>query len=138
MNVIEMLGQSFKNNHGRELSATQVKEIVTILQAMQMQIAQDQVQIDAQTRILAASLDQHGGALDISSTMYAEAEQYVVEVEWDNEKDVINARIKVAVPTVPAEDNAAEGSGVSAVPVPDDEDGGDLAGEEDGDEEGQE
>jgi hypothetical protein len=136
MNVIEMLGKSAENNHGRELSATQVKEIIVILQAMQMQIAQDQSQLDAQTRILAASLDQHGGALDISSTMFAEAERYVVEAVWDAEKDVIHAR--VAVPKVSEEDAATEGSGLSVVSVSDDEDGGSLAGEEDGDEEGQE
>lgn len=140
MNVIERLAKSAQNNHGLEIHPTQVKELVAIIQAMQMQIANDQGRLEAQTRILAVALNQVGGALDIIPDLFAEAERYAVDVEWSEEGDNIRASLRLAdvvVPDVQQEGTAAANSDPGPVSVqPVDTGGRDESGEanEDGQE----
>ena len=121
MNVFERLAKSAENRHGLELSARQVQELVATIQAMQLQIANDQGRLEAQTRILAVSLNQIGGALDIAPDLFAEAENYVVDVEWSEEGDNIRASLRMAgvgVPEVSQDDAAASEGDSGTVPVP--------------------
>jgi len=127
MNVLEKLAKSAENNHGLELQAVHVKEIVTIMQGMQFQIANDQGRLEAQTRILTVALNQIGGALDIPTELFAEAESYIIDVEWNDEGSNIRASIRLAnveVPEVQEDSAASAGSGSSAVSVPADSAGG--------------
>lgn len=120
MNILEKLAKSAENNHGLQLSPVHVKEIVTIMQGMQFQIANDQGRLEAQTRILTVCLNQVGGALDIPSTLFSEAERYIIDIEWDDEGDNIRASIRVAdvdVPEVQEDNTAAPDSDSSDVPV---------------------
>lgn len=138
-NIFERLAKSAENNHGLEIHPTQVRELVATIQAMQMQIANDQGRLEAQTRILAVCLNQIGGALDIPAELFGEAENYIIDVEWNEEGDNIRASLRVAnvdVPEVQDDAAAASGSDGSAVPVSD----GDSGGAEDGqaDEDGEE
>lgn len=115
MNVIELLAKSAESNHGREFEPTQIKEIVTILQGMQYQIANDQGRLDALTRILAVSLNQLGGALDIAAETFADAEHYIVDANWDHEEEgsIVHVSIrpsKVEVPELSEDSGAAEES----------------------------
>ena len=120
MNVFERLAKSAESRHGLELQARQVQELVATMQAMQMQIANDQGRLEAQTRILAVALNQVGGALDIDPSLFAQAEAYIVDVEWSDEGDNIRASLRMAdvgVPEVSQDGAAASGSGDGAVPV---------------------
>lgn len=132
MNVFQKLAKSAENRHGLELQATQVQELVATLQAMQLQIANDNARMDAQTRILAVALNHAGGAIDIAAELFAEAENYVVDVSWNEEGDEIRASIRMAdveVSEVPAEGDAAAESDSSTVPVSEDDSGGQQDGE---------
>ena len=138
MNVLEMLAASAQNNHGRTLQPTHVKEIVTILQGMQYQIASDNGRLDALTRILAVTLNQLGGALDIDPSLFAQAENYVVDVEWETEEEgsVIHVQIRdagVDLPEMQEEDEAAEGDLADVLPLLPDEDELGTDGVEDSD-----
>ena len=120
MNVFEKLAKSAENRHGLELQPTQVQELVATLQAMQLQIANDQGRTEALSRILVVSLNQVGGALNIPSELFAEAERYVIDVTWDDNGEEIHASIRLAdvgVPEVPEDGAAAPISDGSAVPV---------------------
>jgi len=119
MNVIEALAKAAEQNHGRELQPRQVRELVTIMQAMQQEIAVQQARADGTTRIAAVALNQIGGRLRIVPDMYIEAEQYAVRVEWndDEEGDIIDVTL---IKETPAAD-----VGVSAVQEGDDSDDGD-------------
>jgi len=124
MNVIEKLAKSAEVNHGLQLQPIHVKEIVTILQGMQMQIASDQGRSDALTRILAVTLNQLGGAIDIEPELFADAEHYAVNVDWDDEAEgaVIHAtltRSNLDVPEVQDNGGTASDSEADVVPVPD-------------------
>ena len=127
MNVIERLAQSAKVNHGLQLEPRNVKEIVTILQGMQMQIAADQGRSDALTRILAVCLNQIGGTIDIEPELFADAEHYAVNVKWDEDDEgaIIHAtltRSEVDVPEVPKDSEATSGGGSNLMPVSKSED----------------
>ena len=138
MNVIEMLAKSAQNNHGRSFAPTQIREIVTIMQGMQYQIANDNARLDALTRILAVSLNQQGGALDIDAEVFADAENYAVDAEWDHEEEGstihVSIRPNVDMPPMPEEDEAAEGDLADVLPVFSDEDESGTDGVEDSDE----
>ena len=136
MNVFQKLAKSAESRHGLELQATQVQELVATIQAMQMQIANDQGRLEAQTRILAVALNHIGGAIDIASELFSQAENYVIDVEWDEEGDTIRASLRLAgvdVPEMPEEEPTASVSGGDAVPLHTDEDGGETDGEADED-----
>jgi hypothetical protein len=136
MNVFQKLAKSAENRHGLELQATQVQELVATMQAMQYQIANDQGRLEAQTRILAVALNQIGGSLDIAAELFSEAENYVIDVEWNDEGDTIRASLRLAdvvVPEVQEEDSAATDSTGDAVPLHTDEDGDEVDGEADED-----
>lgn len=136
MNILQKLAKSAEVGHGLELAPVHVKELVTVMQGMQYQIANDQGRLEAQTRILAVALNHVGGKLDIESQLFAEAENYVVNVEWEEEGDVIHASLglaDVAVPEVQDQDEAAPVSAGSAVPVQSGDSGGDEDGEADTD-----
>ncbi len=127
MNIIEKLAKSAEVNHGLQLQPTNVKEIVTILQGMQMQIASDQGRSDALTRILAVTLNQLGGAIDIEPELFADAEHYAVNVDWDEEEEgaIIHAtltRSNLDMSEVQPEGEAAIGGDVSELPVSEPED----------------
>lgn len=127
MNVFQKLAKSAESNHGLELQPIQVKELVTTLQAMQFQIANDQARAEALTRVLACALDQHGGALNIAATMFAEAENYVVTVDWSEDGEEIHARVElaeVAVPELQEDGEPASGSDLNRLPVQDGDSGG--------------
>lgn len=112
MNPIERLAKSVESGTGAMFDDKQVKELATILQAMQMQIASDQGKNEALIRILAVALNQVGGQLDIPVFMYAQAEKHIVDVEWSEEGDVIHASIRVADVDVPeVSEGAATASG---------------------------
>ncbi len=137
-NVLERLAKSAKNNHGLELFPTQVKEIVTIMQGMQYQIASDQGRTDALTRILAITLNQLGGSLDVHPDLFAEAEDYAIEVNWDDDEDVTEGIIHVSLirnmglPEVQEDGDTTSRADSSAVPVSDDQAGGGPPHWEDG------
>lgn len=141
MNPIERLAKSVENGTGAMFDEQAVKELATILQAMQMQIASDQGRNEALVRILAVALNQVGGALDIPVFMYAQAEKHVVDVEWSEEGDVIHASIRVAdvgVSEVPETADTATGSDGDVVRLHSDEAAGreDDGGEPDPDDQG--
>ena len=138
MNVFEKLAKSAENNHGLELQALQVKELVTAMQAMQMQIANDQGRLEAATRILTQTVLRLGGELTVPQSDFIEAQEFVVEVEWNEEGDInVATRLAdVAVPEVSGEDEAAGGSAGSPVSVLADGGGQPEDGEENPDEEG--
>ena len=120
MNVFQRLAKSAENRHGLELQPTQVQELVATIQAMQLQIANDQARLEAQTRILAVALNHSGGALDIAAELFGEAENYVVDVVWNEEGDQIRASIRLAdvdVPGVQEEGTATTEGDSSSVPV---------------------
>ncbi len=123
MNVIERLAKAAKVNHGLQLEPRNVKEIITIIQGMQFQIASDTGRMDALTRILAVSLNQVGGSLDIESELFSEAEHYAIDVQWDTEEEgaIIHVRLTkstdVEVPEVPEDRKAADGGGSNLMPV---------------------
>lgn len=126
-NIIERLAKSAESNHGLQLQPVHVKEIITIMQGMQMQIASDQGRSDALTRILAVALNQVGGALDIEAELFAEAEAYSINVEWDEEDKgaVIHATLtrgEMAVPEMQDDEQTTGGGGSNLMPVSDTED----------------
>jgi len=128
MNVIQRLAKSAESNHGLQLQPLQVKEVVTILQGMQVQIASDQGRGDALTRILAVTLNQLGGAIDIEPELFADAEHYAVNVEWDEEAEgaIIHAtltRSNLDVPEVQPQGEATSvGEGdLLSMPEPEDQ-----------------
>jgi hypothetical protein len=140
MNVMEALAQSAKNRHGRTLSERQVQELVTIIQAMQMQIANDQGRLEAQTRILTVALEELGGDLLMPAEDFANAQQYIIDVEWDEEGDTIHASIRLAdvgVPEVQDDGAAASGDTVDTVPLHAGDGGDGEDGEADADAEGE-
>jgi len=127
MNVIERLAKSAGVNHGLTLEPTHVKEVVTILQGMQMQIASDQGRGDALTRILAVTLNQLGGAIDIEPELFADAEHYAVNVDWDDEEEgaIIHAtltRSNLDVPEVQPQGETTGDGDVVELPVSEPED----------------
>ena len=138
MNVFEKLAKSAENNHGLELQALQVKELVTAMQAMQMQIANDQGRLEAATRILTQTVLRLGGELTVPQSDFIEAQEFVVEVEWNEEGDInVATRLAdVAVSEVQDEDAAASGSDGSGMPLLSDDGERAEDGVEDSDEEG--
>ncbi len=127
MNIIEKLAKSAEVNHGLQLQPTHVKEIVTILQGMQMQIASDQGRGDALTRILAVCLNQIGGAIDIEPELFADAEHYAIDVQWDEEAEgaIIHAtltRSNLDMSEVPENGKTALISELRELPVSEPED----------------
>ena len=129
MNVLEGLAKSAENNHGRTLEARQVRELVTIMQAMQMEIGAQQMRADGATRVAAIALNQLGGRLQVVPEMYMEAEHYAVEVSWNEEGDVIDVTLTkdtpagVDVPGVSEDSGSDDGDTVSAVRLPESEGG---------------
>ncbi len=127
INVISLLAKSAEKGRGREFHASQIKEIVTIMQGMQFQIASDQGRSDALTRVLAVALNQLGGAIDIEPDLFVEAENYIVNVQWDEEDEgaIIHAtlqRTNVDVPSVQEDTEAASDDTTNVVPVQEPED----------------
>lgn len=137
MNVLERLGKSAENNHGLTLEPTQVREVVTVIQAMQMEIASQTVRADGVTRVAAVVLNELGGQVNIVPEMYADAEQYAVRAEWvydedDPESEVINVKLvkteaaafDVEVPEVQEASGAAASGDDDVVPLHSDSAGG--------------
>lgn len=129
--ILERLAKSAENNHGLTLSPVHVREIVTIMQAMQSEVHSQQMRADGVTRIASCALNQIGGKLDIVPSMYEEAEKYIVYAQWEDdesEEGIIHVELQqeqeagaVAVPEVQPDSEAAGDSDGSAVPVLDDQ-----------------
>ena len=135
--ILQLLAKAAESNHGRQLTPQQVKEVVTILQAMQYEIAASHGRLEAQTRLLSILLNQLGGEIDISADLYVEAENYVVNVTWSDEGDTINAKLYGELEmSEMQEDSEATSSGAgSQLSLQLDEGGQQLDGSEDPDEE---
>jgi len=121
MNVTERLLKAAEVNHGLQLEATGVQELLGLMQAISGRT-------DAITRILAVALDQIGGSLDIEADLFSQAENYGIDVNWDTPEEgavihVTLTRNEVAVSSVPEDDEAASGGGSGLMPVQESEGG---------------
>ncbi len=119
--ITERLLNSAKNNHGLQIEAPNVKEIVGIMQNIGGRL-------DALTRILAITLDARGGKIDITNELFEQAENYRVDVAWDTPEEgavihVTLTRNEVAVPDVQEDDETASGGGSNLLPVQESEGG---------------
>ena len=132
MNVIELLAKAAQQNHGRQLDAPAVKEVLMTLQIQQKQLLGSQGRLDALTRVAGVLLERLGGTANITpDELDAFADGPGFTIEWDEETDVIHVNIamdEVDVPEVPVDADAAASSEGGLAPVP--EDGGDAEPEE--------
>ena len=135
MNAIELLGKSIEAGHGREFTADQLNDIGATLQAMQRDLLDQYARVEALTRFAVVAIDSIGGSLDMTAIIYSEAENYGLDVDWDEEKDIIHAKTyQVLLPEVSEEDRTDGGGDDGSVPSVSGEGGTEeeLASEEDG------
>lgn len=119
MNVLELLAKSAEANHGRKLEAPQVKELLTIFQALQQQALNSQARLEGLTRI-AVVQNQMLGDGRISESAFDEAEAYGLKIEWDDEGGGIEVTTyQVDMPELSVVDDATddeEQPGLASVP----------------------
>ena len=120
MNIFQLLAASAENGNGRTLQPTQVKEIVTVLQAMQYEIAEGMARTEVLTRLCVVLVDDTGGNLVMDSSDYIEAETRGLKADWSEEGDLIDlSTYEVDMPSVPVGDiptSDEEGSDLASLP----------------------
>ncbi len=106
MNIFQLLAKSAENNNGRTLQPQQVREVVTVLQAMQYEIAEGGVRTEALTRFCVVLIDDVGGNLVMDGSDYVEAETRGLAADWSEEGDTIAlSTYEVDMPSVPVDDS---------------------------------
>ena len=109
MNVLELLAKSAEANHGRKLEAPQVKELLTIFQALQQQALNSQARLEGLTRIAVVLNSMAGGESTITEAAFDEAEDYGLQVEWDDEGGGIEiTTYQVDLPELSVVDDATD------------------------------
>lgn len=120
MNVLELLAKSAEVNHGRKLEAPQVKELLSVFQALQQQALNVQARLEGLTRIAVVQNQTLGGSLGVTETAFDEAEGYGLNVVWDDEGGTIEVTTyQVDVPDVQVGDDPTddeEQPGLASVP----------------------
>ncbi len=120
MNIFQLLAASAENGNGRTLQPTQVKEIVTVLQAMQYEIAEGMARTEVLTRINVVLIDDLGGHTIMDGSDYIEAETRGLKADWSEEGDLIDlSTYEVDMPSVPVDDiPTSEGDGSDLASLP--------------------